>query len=123
MSFLLKDDYDLRFGDVVKNLNEKHNFNIKRNSDDKSLFKWIDDKKLIHIAFCTYKTLIPILFKYIKEGIKNECEMSFIFIDERHNIIYKWDYNDKDVIIGYNYSENGSDIEYIMVFNSQWVNL
>lgn len=116
-SLLLTDETNLRFSPVVDYVNEKHNLNIIRNQNDNSLFKWVSGDTLVNISFCPHKTLIPINFKYIKEGLKDNKNMIFIFKDDRDNITYMWKYDETQVMINYNYNEKNADIEYISIFD------
>jgi hypothetical protein len=122
-SLLLEDEHDLRFGGIVKSLNEKHGLHIFRNHNEKSLFKWVCDDKLVNISIFNDKTLIPINFKYIKEGLKSDKKMMFIFIDPKDDLICSWDYKESEVLINYNYGPVSENIEYVSIFNSSTTKL
>jgi hypothetical protein len=117
----LQDEQDLRFSKLVKKLNEKFQLNIKRNTDDISSFKWImedlfiNEINLLNLIIFNHKTLIPIKMKFIKEALKQNKKMIFIFYDEMDNRAYRWNYNAKDLLMNYN---SLSDFETVSIFDS-----
>ena len=115
-NLLTSDKFDLRYKHILNYVNEKYNYNVERNPNEKSNFKWVDGNKLVSISSCPYKTIIPINMKYIKEGLKDNKEMLFIFEDKIENIIYEWAYDEKHIIVNFNYNHKNLDIEYVSIF-------
>lgn len=82
---------------------------LKKNLNDKSLFRFYYDDYLIQIFKyehdITNKTFVTINIDLIKEAKSRNLDIMLIF--DFNGLVYFWKYDDKDICIGYNF--NGSD--------------
>jgi len=81
---------------------------IKKNDDDKSLFRFYYDDYLVHVlsidADIIYRTFISINIDMIREGKRKGRDMIFIF--KFNDDVFYWKYTDKQIIVGYNYTDS-----------------
>lgn len=81
---------------------------IKKNDDDKSLFRFYYDDYLVHIlsvnADIIYRTFVSINVDMIREGKKKGQDMIFIF--KFNDDIFYWKYTDREIVVGYNYTDS-----------------
>lgn len=115
MNTLLLDKYDYQYGKIAKQ------FNYVRNEDEKSLFHWIsEDKILTEIFDMRIKTYMTFDFKMIKQGLKlnnfilivKDCESKDVFI---------WKYAKEDISLIYN--KDFSEIQYINIQFDKFIKL
>lgn len=103
---------------------------IKPNPDMESSFRFISNTRFVSISnyakpFEEIRFII-IETKKIKEGLKRDFPMSFIFVfgDSLENRdVYYWNYNEKEMMLEYNFNSQNKSISSVNVLTKYLIKI
>jgi len=111
---LIEDDIDLRNKDIIANYTKNSITAFTRTYDKDSSFEYVYNDMLVKIFhIIDKKTLLIIPIKNIKEGVRKNKLMLFLF--QIGDNLYEWLYNENDVMINFVYNEKEKDPKYMMI--------
>ncbi len=128
LDLVIKDDFEKRNQHIIDFVvNESgHDIYITKNTNDKSLFKYIgqipqvEKYFLIQIISCKYKSMFSVNINWIKEGRKS-LNHQMLFIFDCEDKIYLWFFDESQIMVNYDFSPNESNYKHISIFTKYMV--